>query len=77
MKKFASKIVSLLTDRKRRIPLIYINFNYQKYVTDGAEGSCICSVHPDLANDEQLTSMLNDVVDYIRGNYDMNKLVEL
>lgn len=77
MKKFASKIASLLTDGKRRIPLIYINFNYQKYKNDGAEGSCICSVHPDLANDEQLTSMLNDVVDYIRGNYDMNKLVEL
>lgn len=77
MKKFAREIVSILTDRKRRVPLIYINFNYQKYIKDGAEGSCVCSVHPDLSNDEKLTTMLNDIVDYIRGNYDMNKLVEL
>lgn len=77
MKKFAREIVSILTDRKRRVPLIYINFNYQKYMKDGAKGSCICSVHPDLTNDEKLTTMLNDVVDYIRGNYDMNNLVEL
>ena len=77
MKKFANKLVDLLTKGKRCVPLIYINFNYQKYMQEGASGSCICNVHPDLAHDEKLTSMMNEVVDYIRDNYDMNKLVEL
>ena len=77
MKKFVIKIVDLLTNGKRSVPLIYINFNYQKYKQDGANGSCVCSVHPDLAHDERLISMINEVVDYIRDNYDMNKLVEL
>ena len=77
MKKLANRIVDLLTSGKRSVPLIYINFNYQKYVQDGAVGSCICSVHPELAHDEKLASMMNETVDYIRDNYDMNKLVEL
>ena len=77
MKKFANKLVDLLTKGKRCVPLIYINFNYQKYMQEGASGSCICNVHPDLAHDEKLASMMNGVVDYIRDNYDMNKLVEL
>ena len=77
MKKLADKIVDLLTNGRRSVPLIYVNFNYQKYKQDGASGSCICNVHPDLAHDEKLASMMNEMVDYIRDNYDMNKLVEL
>lgn len=77
MKNFANRIVDLLTNEKRSVPLIYINFNYQKYIRDGESGSCICSVHPDLAHDEKLMSMINETIDYIRDNYDMNKLVEL
>lgn len=77
MKKFANKLVDLLTKEKRCVPLIYINFNYQKYMQEGESGSCICNVHPDLAHDEKLASMMNEMVDYIRDNYDMNKLVEL
>ncbi len=77
MKKLANKIVDLLTKGKCCVPLIYINFNYQKYVQEGASGSCICNVHPDLAHDEKLITMMNEMVDYVRDNYDMNKLVEL
>lgn len=77
MKKLANKIVDLLTKGKRCVPLIYINFNYQKYMHEGTSGSCICNVHPDLAHDEKLITMMNEMVDYIRDNYDMNKLVEL
>ena len=77
MKKLANKIVDLLTKGKRCVPLIYINFNYQKYMQEGASGSCICNVHPDLAHDEKLITMMNEMVDYVRDNNDMNKLVEL
>lgn len=77
MKEFANKLVDLLTKGKRCVPLIYINFNYQKYMQEGASGSCICNVHPDLAHDEKLITMMNEMVDYVRDNYDMNKLVEL
>ena len=77
MKKFANKLVDLLTKGKRCVPLIYINFNYQKYMQEGVSESCICSVHPDLAHDEKLITMMNEMVDYVRDNYDMNKLVEL
>lgn len=73
----ADKIVDFLTSKKCKIPLIYINFNYPQYVQNGEKGSCICSVHPDLRYDEKLISMLNEVVDYIRGNYDMEKLTKL
>ena len=77
MNKISNVIVDLLTDRKRKVPIIYINFNYQKFLKDGAEGSCTCSIHPDLTHDAKLTSMLNEVVDYIRDDYDMKTLVEL
>ena len=77
MGRFANKIVSLITSGKRKVPLFYVNFDYPKYVQNGASGSCTCNVHPDLANDEKLISILNQAVDYIRDNYDMNKLVEL
>ena len=77
MKKFANKLVGLLTKGKRCVPLIYINFNYQKYMQEGVSESCICNVHPDLAHDEKLITMMNEMVDYVRDNYDMNKLVEL
>lgn len=77
MKNTLNRIVDLLTNKKRKVPLIFINFNYQKYVHDGAKGSCICSVHPELAEDEAVKVMLNNMVDYIRDHYDMEKLVEV
>ena len=77
MGKIMDKIVSFLTDKKRKVPLIYINFNYQKYVQDGAKGSCVCSIHPDLMHDEKLVSMLNEIVDHIRNNHDMRNLTDI
>ena len=77
MKKLTNKLVDLLTKGKRCVLLIYINFNYQKYMQEGESCSCICNVHPDLAHDEKLITMMNEIVDYVRDNYDMNKLVEL
>lgn len=77
MGRIANKIVGLLTDKKHKVPLAIIYFNYPKYVEYGADGSCICSVHPDLAQDDILKDLLNQVVDHIRGNYDMKKLTDL
>lgn len=77
MGKIMDKIGSLLTNNKQKVPLLWVYFNYKKYAQDGAEGSCICSVHPDLANDATLKEMLNNLVDYVRDNYDMEKLTRL
>ena len=77
MKKITERILDLLTYKKRKIPLVYINFNYPKYMADGVKGSCVCSIHPDLAHDENLVSMLNEIVDYVRNNYDMRQLTEI
>ena len=77
MKKITEKIADLLTDHKRKVPLVFINFNYPKFEKDGAKGSCVCSVHPDLANDEALIAMLNEVVDYIRNNHDMREITRI
>lgn len=77
MRKITDKIVCLLTDKKRRVPLVMINFNYQKYSQNGAEGSCVCSVHPDLAQDETLKNLLNQVVDHIRNSHDMKNLTDI
>lgn len=77
MGKITDKIVDLLTNKKQKVPLLWVHFDYPKYAKDGANGSCICSVHPDLANDKALQDMLNGLVDYIRDNYDMEKLSSL
>lgn len=75
--KIADKIVDLLTDKRRKVPLVIINFDYQRYMSSGEKGSCICNVHPELKDDEDLRDMLNDLVDHIRTNYDMKKLTEI
>lgn len=77
MKMMKEKILDLLTSKKRKVPILYINFDYSKYVRDGAKGSCVCNVHPELANDSKLVSMLNEVVDYIRDTYDMEELIKI
>lgn len=71
------KLVDFFTDKKRKVPLIMITFDYQKFVRDGVAGSCIVSAHPDLATDQILIKKLEDVVDYIRSNNDMEKIVKL
>lgn len=63
-----------LTKNYTRVPLLDISFNLRKYEKYGAKNSCTLSVHPNLRDDESIKSMLNEVVDYIRDNYDMDKL---
>ena len=68
-------LTRLLTKNKTRIPLFWVNFNYQHYKKFGKENSCNLAIHPMLKDDEILISNLEALVDYIRDKYDMDKLV--
>ena len=47
-------------------------FNYRKYKADGKKCRCTMHCHPDIAKDEFVKSKLQEVVDYIRNNYDLD-----
>lgn len=65
-------ITNLLTKNRTEIPLLYVTFNYNKFLEEGKVGSCTLNVHPLIKNDEHIKHDLNDLVDYIRDRYDMN-----
>ncbi len=64
---------SKLTNNYNEIPLFWVTFNLNKYKENGAKGSCNLKLHP-LLKDEHIKNQLNDLVDYIRENYDMEEL---
>lgn len=64
----------LLTKNLTEIPLFYVNFNYKKYKSNRVKGSCMARVHPNLANDIHIRNTINDLIDYIRSNYDMDDI---
>jgi len=63
-----------LTKNYTEVPLFWVDFNLEKYEKYGAENSCMVKIHPSLKDDEYVKQTLNDLVDYIRSNYDMNDL---
>ena len=63
-----------LTKNYENVPLLYIMFNLNKYKNVGKRGSCELRLHPSLKDDEFIVKQLNNVVDYIRENYDMEDL---
>lgn len=63
-----------LTKNYEDVPLLYIMFNLNKYKSVGKRGSCELRLHPSLKDDEFIVKQLDDVVDYIRENYDMENL---
>ena len=65
----------LLTNNLKRVPLVNVTFNYDRYKKYGKEGSCIATAHPILSDDETLKQMFEIMVNYIRDNYDMNEVV--
>lgn len=67
-----SFITRLLTKNKTEIPLLYVTFNWNKFIKNGRVGSCMCNTHPLIQNDEHIKQTINDLVDYIRDTYDMN-----
>lgn len=69
-----NKIIKKLTNNYTEVLLFWVTFNLNKYNQDGAKNSCILKIHPELKNDKYIKNTLNNLVDYIRDNYDMEKL---
>ena len=65
-------LTNLLTKNKTQIPLLYVTFDYNKFQESGKVGSCMANVHPLIRNDDNIKLKLNELVDYIRDNYDMD-----
>jgi len=72
MYKFLAKI---LTHKYTKIPLLYVTFNYNAYLKQGSKNSCLVKAHPLIGNDERVIHMLNDLIDYIREEYDMSQML--
>lgn len=64
----------LLTKNLTAIPLFWMDFNYKKYKENGAKNSAIAHIHPVLKDDVYIKDTLNELIDYIRDNYDMKEL---
>ena len=63
-----------LTNNYNKVPLFFVNFNLSKYQRNGAKNSCIVKIHPELKDDKHVIESLNNLIDYIRDNYDMDKI---
>lgn len=70
------KLVKKFTKNHKEIPLFYVMFDLNKYREEGERGSCNVGTHPSFKEDESLKNQLNELVDYIRKNYDMEELVK-
>jgi hypothetical protein len=55
------------------ILLFKVTFSLNKYKQNGKENSCNCYCRSEL-KDEFIKITINNLVDYIRNNYDMEKL---
>ena len=71
IKKIVNCWIKHKTKNLTRIPLFIMTFNYRKYKADGKKDSCMFYTHPDIAKDEFVKSKLQEVVNYIRDNYDL------
>jgi len=65
-----------LTNNYKEVPLFYVTFDLKKYQEQGEKGSCDLKLHPSLEDDKFIVEQLNGLVDHIRKNYDMVKLVK-
>lgn len=68
-------LTRLMTENLTKIPLFWLSFNYKYFKKYGKENSCIFHVHTELAGDSYIKETMNDIVNYIRENYDMNKII--
>jgi len=67
-------ILNKLTNNYNKVPLFYVNFNLNKYQQNGAKNSCIVKIHPELKDDRYIIEAINNIIDYIRDEYNMEKL---
>ena len=72
IKKIVNCWIRHKTKNLTRIPLFTMTFNYRKYKADGKKDSCMYYTHPDIAKDEFVKNKLQEVVNYIRDNYDLD-----
>lgn len=72
IKKIVNCWIRYKTKNLTRIPLFTMTFNYRKYKSQGKKDSCMFYAHPNIANDEFVRGKLQEVVDYIRDNYDLD-----
>jgi hypothetical protein len=72
-----NRLIKLWTKNYNEVPLLWVDFNLYKYKSEGAKNSCVVKLHPDLKNDEYIKSELGKVIDYIRDNYDMEKITKI
>ena len=68
-------ITRMLTKNLQRVPLLRIDFNMKKFKESGAKGSCMCVIHPVLKDDNHIIETMNELCDYIREKYDMEKVI--
>lgn len=72
IKKIVNCWIRYKTKNLTRIPLFTMTFDYRKYKSQGKKDSCMFYAHPNIANDEFVMGKLQEVVDYIRDNYDLD-----
>ena len=78
IKKVANWYIKRKTKNLTRIPLFTVTFDYQKYIKDGAAGTCSVYLHPVLdQHDTELLEMFREPIEYIRANYDMEKFTKI
>lgn len=68
-------LTRLLTKNLQRVPLLRIDFNMKLFKENGAKGSCMCVIHPVLNDDNYIKTTLYELCDYIRENYNMEKII--
>lgn len=72
IKKIINCWIRYKTKNLTRIPLFTMTFDYRKYKADVKKDSCMFYAHPNIAKDEFVKIKLQEVVDYIRDNYDLD-----
>lgn len=60
------------TKNLTHIPLFVMAFDYKKFKAEGKKDSCMLHIHPELVEDSFIKGKLQEVVDYVRDNYDMD-----
>jgi hypothetical protein len=66
-------LANKLTNNLNEVPLFFVTFNLNKFKESGSKSSCEVKLHPSI-KDKYVVNQLNNLIDYIRDNYDMEKL---
>lgn len=77
IKAIANKWLKHKTKNFTHIPLFTMIFDYRKYKSVGKKGSCDFCCHPEIAGDIFVKAKLQEVVDYIRDNYDLDNFTRI